>query len=312
VKDRSRAHRRSWTRLVLFGIALALVGGALALAAVPAHAIETSDPFTDFHPGDPYFDAVYYLWQEKIVSGYAVPGGFAFGPHDNVKRAQFAKIIDGALKIAVTTDLPDPPFTDLDPIGSDGLYPHKYVYAAWNAQITTGKTPTSFDPYGDVTRVQVISMVVRAVENHLGWTLKDPDAKYWQTGAFRNFDDPVHGRNVHEAEYQGLLAGINGDNLQNWDLWAPASRGECAQIVYNMMEKFGTLETIIHLKADGSGDFPSLESAVAAADPGTIIMMDTGTYPLSSPLVIDKALIINTQSVHCSLPSKTNTSCIGA
>jgi hypothetical protein len=46
------------------------------------------------------------------------------------------------------------------------------------------------------------------------------------------FDDPTHGYNAQLAEWNGLLDGID---LYDRDPWAPASRGEVAQILYNSM-----------------------------------------------------------------------------
>jgi parallel beta-helix repeat protein len=46
----------------------------------------------------------------------------------------------------------------------------------------------------------------------------------------------------------------------------------------------------VRVAPDGSGDYPSLEAAVQAADPGSTIALDAGTYQLAGPLELDKPL----------------------
>jgi parallel beta-helix repeat protein len=46
----------------------------------------------------------------------------------------------------------------------------------------------------------------------------------------------------------------------------------------------------VHIAADGSGDYPSLEEALAAVPPESTIMLDPGTYRLKHKLEIDKTI----------------------
>lgn len=48
---------------------------------------------------------------------------------------------------------------------SDKLYPHEHVTVCAISKITQGETPTTFDPYSNITRAQVVTMVVQAAEN---------------------------------------------------------------------------------------------------------------------------------------------------
>ena len=48
----------------------------------------------------------------------------------------------------------------------------------------------------------------------------------------------------------------------------------------------------IHLSADGSGDYPDLEAAVAEAEAGETIYLAGGTYRLEESLVIDKSIAL--------------------
>ena len=46
--------------------------------------------------------------------------------------------------------------------------------------------------------------------------------------------DPDHGANIKKAEYNGLLNGLEGLS-SGWNAAAYASRGECAQLLYNLL-----------------------------------------------------------------------------
>ena len=200
--------------------------------------------FTDV-PGDsPYLLAIHGLYSRAVIAGYPGPAGTAFRPGEPVRRAQFAKMIVGAFGFPVDEGL-ESPFTDLgvDIVapspGVDNLYPHEYVAAAALAGVTKGVTATSFAPYQEITRAQVMTMVVRALREHGRRPLEDPPDSYGQWGNLAAFVDPTHGQNAHLAEWNGLLDGID---LQGWDVWSPAGRGEVAQMLWNAMTGFGLLE----------------------------------------------------------------------
>lgn len=183
-------------------------------------------PFTDVGMDHPYFDAVLYLFDMDVIAGY---GDGRFGPDDQVRRGQFAKMIVKTLGWEAEESLTSP-FTDL---GSDNpldLYPHEYVALAWEHGITKGQTATTFNPWGPIKRVHVISMVARAAGANLpGWVDALPPG---YNGELAGFNDKDHGQNAKLAEVNGILDGID---LQGWDLWAPASRAEVAQMLYNMV-----------------------------------------------------------------------------
>ena len=89
--------------------------------------VESSAPFTDIG-GNPYATAILGMSQAGIVSGREQGGVWLFAPEENVKRAQFAKMVCGAMEIPVTEGSwldPARPFPDLEPDKSDDLYPHR-------------------------------------------------------------------------------------------------------------------------------------------------------------------------------------------
>lgn len=200
---------------------------------------ETPISFLDVPVGYPYHDAILGLAEAGIVGGYAVSGGTQFRPANPVWRAQFAKMIDGTLGLTVTEDMPLPPFTDLGADilvpspGVDNLYPHEYVAAAFDNGITTGITPTTFGPYLEISRAQVVTMIVRALQTLHPTLLAPPSAGFVNTWGV-SFS-AIHGPNARIAEANGLLAGLPLSGAAN-DPWAPMPRGEVAQVLWNVYQ----------------------------------------------------------------------------
>jgi hypothetical protein len=193
--------------------------------------LPSESPFPDIHGGDRYYQAAAYLRITGIVTGF---DDGSFGGDATSKRAQFAKMIVGALYLS-PDGAPASPFTDL---GSDvsPFYPSGFVAAAYQTGLVQGVDAATFDPYGTVTRAQVMTMVVRAAKAFALEQLRKVPADW--SGELSGFTDPTHGGNARVAEYNGLLEGID---LAGWDPYAPATRGEMAQMLYNLMALRGPL-----------------------------------------------------------------------
>ena len=153
---------RAWCLVVLVCAVLALVFAVPAVAA----------SFGDVQPGHPYYTAINGMAERGVIGGYSNGN---FGPSDPVTRQQFAKMVVLAMGLAVLeSDFPNSavPFIDLGADDPNSLYPHEYVAVCALNGITTGKTPTTFEPLSNITRQQMISMVVRAADNLASGTLK--------------------------------------------------------------------------------------------------------------------------------------------
>ena len=187
--------------------------------------------FSDMPPTYPYSTAIVQLANRHVVTGF---DDGTFRPGDPVTRQQFAKTIILTLGYPVS-ETSVCPFTDVtkttaghlvDP--KDPLYPDHYVAVAALHHIAQGVAPTLFAPFGNVTRFQAISMVVRGLDDLHPGLLKTPPASYhstWSTGL-----SPDHGQNARRAEYNLLLAGLPLDDL---DPLGPMTRGEVAQLEWN-------------------------------------------------------------------------------
>ena len=175
-----------------------------------------------------YRSDIFTLAREGIVQGY---DDGSFRPDNPVLRAQLAKMLVGALRIPVSDGAVPCPFADV-PRGPahDPLYPDDFVAVAAANGIVQGFTATSFGPYQPVTRIQMVSMVVRALERLRPGRLEQPPADWphWPAD-WGETADPTHGKNVRLAEYNGLLC--NWDPRE-FDLYETATRGEMAEILY--------------------------------------------------------------------------------
>jgi hypothetical protein len=223
---------------------------ALALAA-PASAVEFTDvEDTDFEPS---ITALAY-WE--FMGGY--PDN-TFRPDNPLQRQQFAKMAVLTMGYEVTAadvstfaDTPSP----YDPVNQP-LYPGSYAAVAAENQIMLGKPGNMFDFGGNVTRQQVITVVVRAA----GAALAAPPAE-WQGDL--SYGDPTHGANIKKAEYNGLLAGI--PDLATWDTTANATRGEAAELLAQLFYRTGEILTLVG--PAGTQEFTMAELKALAATEG--------------------------------------------
>jgi hypothetical protein len=174
----------------------------------------------------PYKTAIESLATAGAITGFE---DGTFRPNASVTRQQFAKMIVKTLGFTVTgTEVC--PFTDVAAqMGVDPFYPSKYVAVCAAHGITTGKTATTFAPGDNITRQQLITMVVRAAG------LPDPPAGYTPSPEFtaRQFSTSEHYKNARKAAYQKILYDLQGVGPA-YNFLAPSTRGECAQLLYDL------------------------------------------------------------------------------
>lgn len=185
--------------------------------------------FSDTPAGDPYTQAIQTLSDRGIIGGF--PDG-TFRPDNPVIRQQFAKMIVLTLALQIS-ESNVVPFDDVQIDGfADPFYPDNYIAVAAENGITNGTGPRTFSPGANILRAQVVTMIVRAVQNVLpAGTLVTPPSSY--TGTLPNFSD-IHSPNMRLAEYNGLLGGLQGFG-PSWDPFKAASRAEVAQMLANLL-----------------------------------------------------------------------------
>ncbi len=204
------------------------VTGALLDQAVTLYS------FTDVHPGASYYDAIQGMASKGLIEGYPTSGGYSeFRPTNSVYRAQFAKMIDGALGLPVNEAMPAPvSFTDLGTDDPVNLYPHEYVWVAYNNNIIKGYNDGTFKPYSAISRGHVVTMTVRALLAMYPAALTLPPDGYVQT--WGNDLPAEHKANARIAQYNNLLAGLPLITTASSGS-ASMPRGEVAQVLWNMM-----------------------------------------------------------------------------
>jgi hypothetical protein len=215
--------RGLWQRLAV-GVLLLLALGALLVSPAAAASL-----FPDVPSSHPYASAIVDLSDRKIISGYE---DGTFKPEAPVWRQHFAKMIVLTFGLPVSeSDVC--PFTDVDTSSGGYLYPDHYIAVCAAKEITKGTSPSHFSPTDNISRAQLVTMVVRAATNLKPGVLSSPPSGY--VGTLGNFD-PTHGPTMESAEFSGLLAGLQGFG-PGWNPWADATRGEVAQILHNLLGK---------------------------------------------------------------------------
>jgi hypothetical protein len=194
--------------------------------------VQTVGAFADIS-SSPYKAAILGMSQAGIVSGRQQAGTWVFAPLETVKRMQFAKMVCGAMSVAVSEDSwldSAPPFPDLGADPLDDVYPHDFVAAASAAGIIKGDKG-KFKPYDGIYRIGVILMVVRALDGLAPGSLDAVPAGFSSTVGGLSGE---HAEAMRTAEYNDLTDGLAGFGT-GWNAWATATRGEVAQILWNAM-----------------------------------------------------------------------------
>jgi hypothetical protein len=180
----------------------------------------TGNPFPDVPSGDAFFDEISCAKDAGVVNG-KTDGNFH--ENDGASRAQESSIAarqaDEMVSLAAAgqtlTPLPAPgsnPFSDVgDPPSNGGpsTAPHTDNILRLNAAgIVSGKTATTFDPAGGITRFQFVKIEVLKLEFVTGTTLDDTCGATYADGAE---NDATFGDFVKKATCAGIIQGKAGN-----------------------------------------------------------------------------------------------------
>ncbi|MCL5734676.1 MAG: S-layer homology domain-containing protein [Actinobacteria bacterium] len=202
---------------------LTVADGALMVAGRGLTATPAANP-SDLGRSGSYSSAVSTLVEAGTLSGFA---DGQVGPERITTRSQFAKMLAMALGVS-DDDATETPFGDLGDV-DENLYPHKFVATLWSLGIVRGTAMDRFSPHAMVTRAQAISMIVRALRTFDPSVLTIPSGG---SSSLLGTDGDVHAESVAIAEASGLLEGVHSPQ---WDPSAPATRGEVAQMIVNLI-----------------------------------------------------------------------------
>jgi 5'-nucleotidase / UDP-sugar diphosphatase len=119
---------------------------------------EVESPFTDVRTNHWAFDYIYALTQDGIINGYE---DGTFKPSNNISRAHFAALLTRTLGLEPTGNTTNP-FKDVSGEHTNA------IIAAYEAGIVQGKPDGTFAPRDNVSREQMVLMLMRAYEYETG------------------------------------------------------------------------------------------------------------------------------------------------
>jgi hypothetical protein len=200
-----------------------------AAARLPRGLVATGSDGARFD--GPYVGALRDLVGRGVVAGRS-PG--TLSPLRRVSRQELAKMIVLTLGLSVT-DADTCAFTDVSRTAGSSLYPDHYVAVAWRNGIVVGMTLTLFAPQEEVTRAQLVSMATRGLDLvRPDLFVEDPALS---TDRISTGDDSLD-ITLRQAEGAGLTRGLE-DYGAAWELWAPATLGEAARVLCNVLDALG-------------------------------------------------------------------------
>lgn len=112
------------------------------------------NPFEDVHEGDSFYKAVLWAYEYGITTGQTET---TFGPWNTCTRGQIVTFLWRAFG-EQEPEITENPFEDVE----EDKYYCKPVLWAVGYGITTGRTPTTFDPWATCTRGQAVTFIYRA------------------------------------------------------------------------------------------------------------------------------------------------------
>lgn len=205
---------------------LALVAVFAGLLLAPSVTEAQAAGFKDVPESHPYHVQIETLAQLGIINGYA---DGTFRPDNQLTRQQFTKMTILSMRLSVSED-DKCLFTDVKKSSDIELYPDNYIAAAVREGIVSGYSGLIFKPDAAVTMAQLVTMGTRAAERPL---FVPPDS---YRSAWGNFDK-THSVIARVAQYNGLLRelALPGNTLKSFSPFGPATRGQAAALLYNIM-----------------------------------------------------------------------------
>ncbi|MFL0555021.1 S-layer homology domain-containing protein [Paenibacillus barengoltzii] len=178
--------------------------------------IQFNDVPSDFWAAE----AINNLVSWQILMGTA-PGKFE--PHRNVTRAEFVTMLVRALGL---TDKGHPSFRDV----KDSDWFADAVAIAAKAGIIQGDSAQQFNPKANITREEMVTMLMRAYEVTYGRPSVNAPSGFQDRSEISSWASKF----VDQAAALGL---INGRGNNSFQPKGGSSRAEAAQVVYNLIKK---------------------------------------------------------------------------
>jgi len=188
-------------------------------------------PFTDVRYSAWYAQAVQYVWMRNIVGGTTTT---TYSPQGNLTRAEVTALIFRMQmgRRATNTDSRTNNFTD---VGSEWFAP--YVTWAFNNNIVSGTTATTFNPNGRITRQEFATMIYRFATSQMGgMTDSGRQSSQWSRFTDRNQVASWAYNPLRWMNYHGIVTGIDGPRINPN---GTATRAEAAMMMMRTVQALG-------------------------------------------------------------------------
>jgi hypothetical protein len=231
-------------------LAVTQIGVAGAQTAPPDRGIDracseqaqTSNRFGDVPAGSTHAGAIDCLWHYTVVQGRTTDGTQVFEPGDDVNRQQMASFVANHLDVLLQRhyQLPDGAgdaedrFADGERIS--GAH-ERNVNRLHDAGIVEGYDDVTFRPGVDITRGQMASFIVRAVEDVL-------DEELPRTVTFTDVQGTHHQANIEKLASVGIAQGTGEGQ---YEPGATTRRGQMATFIARTLDLYveeGVLQPI--------------------------------------------------------------------
>lgn len=221
--------------------------------------------------------AIQELVESGVISGY--PDN-TFKPEKQVSRAEFAKILTGAMDWELEGKAD---YTDLA-----SHWGQDYIATVGAHKVITGYPDGTFQPNRSISRAEILTMITRAIklgekaETADSWlpSFIDVNTKHW---AFKN---------VEAANHLGILPSYIGTELKPDEF---VTRAETAYLV-NSLRKLQVMEGVVAAvdKKESTINFrPNLgETRLLYASTQTVIMRNQVSSSLDKLLEGDKLYVL--------------------
>ena len=199
------------------------------VAAEPEDPTDPEDPteivFDDVEQGRWSAQYIYDLVEKGICDGI---GDNKFNPEGNIERCAFAKILAEASGDDLTRYEGTSNFADCR-----GSWAETYINWAYENGIVTGRTDTTFDPYGEISRQEMAAMIYRYAE-YKGIELPE-------TNELITFDDEEQiadyaAEAVDAMQKAGIINGMDNNEFQPQ---GTATREQAAKMISVLLSQIG-------------------------------------------------------------------------
>jgi len=209
--------------------AIVLALAILLLAGLATPALATPHPFSDVPDGRWFSEAVQYVYEHNIMGGV---GGGRFDPQGSLTRAQVMALLF-RVHNGRTANAQDDRNNSFNDVTNEWFAP--YVTWAFNNDIVTGTSPTTFNPHGNITRQEFATMVYRYAMNMTSFIDRETPSAWWVRFADRGQIASWAYSPLRWMNFRGVVTGSTEATINPT---GTATRAEAAVMMMRFVELF--------------------------------------------------------------------------